>query len=394
MNDMSVSLSGVDGTGKSTQIKLLYLDNKKIFHVTKPLVAYSNRWKKARGIEMSKWWFEDVPLEMLTDIIIESLNARNSDRTDSKIQLLDRGWMMFKAVCASTWVTRDNQMSIDAATEAIDEMFLKRLDYKPEETEILLVPDQSYFETVRTFIQDSKRPLEREVFPDNVEARYARYQANLRLIMARYFARPEVQLVAVDSSACNINDKIRRGITSVSGVEIAKLIDKLRTIVGFSGLSESGKSSFAEHLRKELAFTRLKLRYFIEVLERKEISRTDEDIVFELLLFIRRHYYIDKISLESLHDPYVPAILKLMLGDRFQLVYLDTVKEKRVHRASLQGGGSTLLHDVKKEIEVKDALKIERGVQDVAKLADIVLDNNQDDFSNSMQKLLSKLDLS
>jgi hypothetical protein len=44
-----LSLNGVDGAGKSQQIRLL-AQNGDVFHVTKPLIQYSERWTKLEGV--------------------------------------------------------------------------------------------------------------------------------------------------------------------------------------------------------------------------------------------------------------------------------------------------------------------------------------------------------
>lgn len=392
MDQDSISLNGSDDSGKSTQIKLLSLDCGNFLHPTKPLISYSERWTQARGVEMSKWWFEEIRPEILADIIIESLNRRNADRVIGKMQLHDRGWQMFKAVCVATWATRDYLMDFQETARTVNEMFLKGLDYEPREMEILLIPNQDYFMSIKPILEASRRPGG-GAFPEHIEARYLRYQDNLRAAMKIYFSRPAVLSIDVDKPICDIQNRIRKLISQSTGIDFAKLADELRVLVGFSGLSESGKSSFAEHLRKNLAFTRLKLRYFIELLERRGAKRTDEEIVLELLLFLRRHYYIDRLSIESLHDPYIPAILKLMIGERFKLIYLETSKTTRANRVCAQSGNDASAERILSEIEVKDKVKVERGILTIPQIADLVLDNNSEDFDGNIRSLLSNLSI-
>ena len=64
-----VSFNGLDHSGKSQQIRTLVHDSPQLFHVTKPLTEYSHRWPKLEGPEMSRWWFETVSVEELTDIL-------------------------------------------------------------------------------------------------------------------------------------------------------------------------------------------------------------------------------------------------------------------------------------------------------------------------------------
>ncbi len=150
---VTVSLNGVDGTGKTQQIKILGNDYLDYFHIPKALVEYSPRWPKIRsGISFSKWWFEEISIYDLFDIFIESLNNRNLDNSTNKIVLLDRGCNMFKAVCVATWITRDDQINFKHATDVVDEKFKKGLNFDPkEELQIILKPCQEYRKKLNRF---------------------------------------------------------------------------------------------------------------------------------------------------------------------------------------------------------------------------------------------------
>src|SRR3989339_1684394 len=190
-----VSFSGLDHSGKSQQIRMLIHDSPQLFHVTKPLTEYSHRWPKLRGPEMSRWWFETVSVEELTDIIIESLNRRNEDQYEGKITVLDRGWRMFKAVCVATWLTIE-KVEIQEATAETTRRFLTKLDYEPSEFEILLVPNAKYLrsvEPVRGILSSDDN-----VFPQRMRQRYARYQTYLQEAVKNCFASPPPRRIEVD----------------------------------------------------------------------------------------------------------------------------------------------------------------------------------------------------
>jgi len=75
---------------------------------------------------------------------------------------------------------------------------------------------------------------------------------------------------------------------------------------------------------------------FVEILKRHGREDTPENVAIEFLHFCKSHYYVDKFTLESLHGPYIPAYLKLLLGSRFQIVYLDVPFDIRSQRASVE----------------------------------------------------------
>jgi hypothetical protein len=148
------------------------------------------------------------------------------------------------------------------------------------------------------------------------------------------------------------------------------------------GLSECGKSSFAEHLRLSHNFLRLKLRFFIETILQRGEQPTPEAIALELFSFLDCHYYVKHISVESLHDPYVPAMLKLMLGERMRIVYIDTDVAVRTRRAAKELGISAAAATIL--VERKDEVKKSRGAESVRTIADLVFNNLSDDHEEAI----------
>lgn len=375
----SLSLSGIDGVGKSQQILLLSQDSE-VFYITKPLIQYSERWPKLKSSEMSHWWFEQVSIEELVDIIIESLNARNKDRIDGKIALLDRGWRMFQAVCAATWATREGIL-IEDAIFRVGQQFKKALDYDNEEFEVLLVPDNDYFLSIEGF-RKLFRSEENE-YEAYMKEKYVRYQINLRIAMDLCFVKTSIRHISITSPIIDIQNILRSLINQIYQIKLSPIVNNISRIIGFGGLSECGKSSFAEHLRN-LGFYRLKLRYFIEVIEARGEKVTPERVAYELLHFCQVHYYITEYTVESLHDPYIPAFLKLLLGNRMQIVYLDVDEETRIRRAKLEMNIEE--EKVKIELGVKDQIKLGRGALKVFDIADLIFDNTTSSLVENLQK--------
>jgi len=361
----------------------------KIFHITKPLKAYSQKWPNFDGYKMSQWWFEEVSFEDLVDIIIESLNRRDKDRVQNKISVYDRGWRMFKAVCVATQLMRA-RISLEEAKEFVDRKFANGLDYAPEETEFLLEPDNEYFSGVSHLI-DLFRPRKDPNLPERVYQRYARYQQNLAVAMNVYFNDFQVHRIRVCEPILDIQNKLRTIISQLYGVELPPLGENIELAVGFGGFSEVGKSSFAEFLRRNYGFLRLKLRYFIRIIEFHGLERTPERVVLELLHFLDCHPYVQRISFESLHDPYIPALMKLMFGERCKIIFLEAREDVRINRGAKELGVN--LDEAAKIITRKDQIKRERGAEVVRDIADIVFDNSAETLSQNLQKFTKMLNL-
>ncbi len=385
-----VSLNGIDGTGKTQQIKILGNDYPDYFHIPKALVEYSSRWPKIRNeISFSKWWFEEISIYDLFDIFVESLNNRNLDNSTDKIVLLDRGCNMFKAVCVATWITRDDQISLEYASGIVNEKFQKGLRFDPkEEIQIILKPCQEYRKKIEPLLNVWDPP---QVFTEFTQNRYERYQKNLRNTMAIFFPNSEFLEIYVDASICEIQNRIRHFLNKRTGLNLTEFANSISLMVGFGGLSESGKSSFAEHLRKSYVFSRLKLRYFIEILEKRGELRTNEKIVFELLYFLKCHYFQERISLESLHDPFIPAFLKLLLGEKFKTIFIEVAEEERIRREAQ--ALKVNLGIAKDDIRKRDVIKQNRGALRVKDIADFVVNNNGDNLEVNLSKFTSMLGL-
>lgn len=383
----AVSLNGPDGSGKSQQLRLLDWQFGQIFHATKPLICYSQRWPNCTGYESSRWWFETVAFEELVDIIIESLNVRQRDYPAEMIPLHDRGSRMFRAVCTATMMTREDT-SFAEASGVVNNLFAAKLDQGDDECEVVLQPSHDYFSQIVRFVE-MIRPSEGGAFPISAKERYRRYQQHLAQAMSAYFATQPKHLIIVDRPVLEIQNEIRSVLNSEFPLDLPSVGQGLSTIVGFGGLSECGKSSFAEHLRTKHAFCRLKLRYFIESLERRRAAVSPEAICLELLNYFETHYYLQHVSIESLHDPYVPAMMKLLFGHRMRIVFIQTEHVVRVSRAANELG--LKIDEAEHIVAEKDLVKIGRGAERVRDIADLIFDNSADDHEANLQDFASSI---
>lgn len=101
-------------------------------------------------------------------------------------------------------------------------------------------------------------------------------------------------------------------------------------------------------------------------------------LIHELERFSLRHYWLKIITIESLHRDTMIIWLKTWLGDKLQIIYVDTSDERRLQRSLVPY--DTVVSD--------DATKRGRGADLIRQRADLVLDNNGP-FEVSVSTLLS-----
>jgi len=378
---MHITINGVDRVGKSQQIKLLQFYNGGSLNFTGPLIEYSSRWPKLKTHDMFNWWFKKVEMDEFLNIILESLNMRHSEFRDS-VAILDRGTLMFKAVCAATMSVRTGLGLLDSIQE-IDLRFAEGLSYGiDEERNILLEPDAEYQNSIKPYL--SLLQNESSDFTEDENEFYLVYQNLLKEAVSIYFCGGTADRIKIDRSICEIQNELRLLLCRVTDLPLPEICSGVRQIIGFGGLSECGKSSFAEHLYKNKGYYRLKLGYFVEILKRRGEKDTPESVAMEFLHFCKMHYYVENFTLESLHEPYTPAFLKLLFGSRFKIAYLDAPFDIRSKRASIEQGVS--LAEAENNTRNKDFVKEGRGARIVGKIADIKYNNSDSKHHESMLK--------
>ncbi|CAG7643468.1 DUF4254 domain-containing protein [Actinacidiphila bryophytorum] len=150
---------------------------------------------------------------------------------------------------------------------------------------------------------------------------------------------------------------------------------RLTRVIAFGGLSECGKSTSAEFVRRVCGAQRFKIGYLLcQSAARHGLAdpyalsarRQAELLLDELNRFADAHVDSRLITIESVHDESSIAELKTLMGDRLQIVYLDVPFAVRVGRSG------TAAHVV----AAKDEIKMSRGAHQVAALADHLLDNS------------------
>lgn len=133
---------------------------------------------------------------------------------------------------------------------------------------------------------------------------------------------------------------------------------------GISGYSECGKSTFGQYFNNYSNLWNLKLKYFNEIISHKhnipyikDNKKFDNSMLRILLLineinnFLKCHYYIKAISLESFHGIEIIEWLEYYYKNNFIAVFIDTPYEIRYKRSqhTIKNPNFIIENDKKKE---------------------------------------------
>ncbi len=385
-----LAISGFDGIGKTQQISFLSsLGTRKITHRLKRLVEYGDNWPAQSETASHEWWFGRVEFDDLAQIIIQSLNIRNQSCISDKVNIFDRGTLMFKAVLAATYSTK-HLGSLDDAYERVDNMFADLLEYTPEEYELLLVPNSVYQQKIKTLLQIID--IRTNQYTPEQAARYASYQGYLGTTIEHYYDNiPQERRVVVNDCILNIQNEIRSRANLDLGISLPLACENFERGIALGGLSESGKSGFGDALSKKYGFYRLKLRYFEDILIRAGQDVHAGSMGFEYLSFLHCHPHVTRASVESIHDPILPAYFKLLLGDRFTIAFLTAPEDLRISRTVAKTGMT--IEEATSKVRSKDETKRSRGAHQVEDIADLVFSNESDGIDENTQRFAKKLGL-
>src|SRR5579884_3287369 len=102
----AVAISGPDGVGKTTQLRLLARCSE--FDDAGRLDQHDTAWLWPQRHGLAEWWFSYAPIEEVTGVLARSYLARAAGHgTDSRIRLVDRGIPMLEATVAATVAARE-----------------------------------------------------------------------------------------------------------------------------------------------------------------------------------------------------------------------------------------------------------------------------------------------
>ncbi|KAL8971689.1 MAG: hypothetical protein Q9197_003145 [Variospora fuerteventurae] len=388
MNNLpyTISINGVDNVGKTTQMRLLP-SHYTISKISRFRVENTRIDELHQQGLLQRWWWESTSEDFVYSMV-DTLAHRYWNATielDSKLVLFDRGVAMFEAISVAVIATKRPDHDLDRARMAFCTILEESKLHLPKETfAILLTHGESPIESLQITLSREKEIL---------DERYRLYQVLLQSELQRQERDGVYQhiiRISATSSIGNVQNELREVIFKYTTNSLfLPMLHQLETVYIISGLSNSGKSSIADnfcsHYGTAHAF-RARIVYFndliSEKLGRSMYSLADKEqareLYHELERFSTAHYWLKIIILESMHSHLVTKWLKVWLGDKLRVVYVDTVESLRLNRGLV----------MPEVIASKDTLKAARGVGLIRFDADLVLDNN-DSLANTMNNLLN-----
>ncbi|KAL9632918.1 MAG: hypothetical protein Q9204_003609 [Flavoplaca sp. TL-2023a] len=385
----TVSLNGADNVGKTTQIDLfpsnIVIGKVGGLHQT-PETKIGVLHRRGR---LQEWWWESSNEDFVCSIV-QALTRRYCDSVITahsdvpEVVIFDRGAAMFEAVLTAVIATKSPDHDLDSARAVLQVILDEHCLRLPKERLAILLTHGKNLE------QSIDISLDRE--EDCVDERYRRYQLLLQTEMQRQERSGVYQHVIkinLRASIRDVQNELREVLLQYTGnCMFIPMLHRLDCLYIFSGLSESGKSSVAEglcsHYGASLAF-RAKIVYFNNLISEKLgkpvycIPEKEQalNLLHELERFSNNHYWLKIMTIESMHRHLVAKWLKTWLGDKVQVIYIDTDDVKRFERALI----------APEEVVRNDDLKRERGVEMIRLKADLVLDNDGS-FGDTLQNLI------
>ncbi|MGX1851128.1 nucleotidyltransferase domain-containing protein [Streptomyces sp. NPDC055299] len=367
----TLALSGADNTGKTKQLGILARRIGTAAVASGPLDAHDARWEEIKKNGMSTWWFQTGPMQEVADVLAASyLQRANRPGAGTGLRLMDRGLPMLEASVAATAAVREDLPPEQAADRARGLLEPYAQDLKAAEVGehgiVLLHHEDPAIGTARALSHEA-----------SVTPTYADYQRHLHHQIHRLVDEDRFDgVIVVDSrSVVAVQHDLRGLLHPRMSLVPAGCLPGVR-VVALGGMSESGKSTAGEYLRTRHGHARLKIGYLID----DAACRAGIDDPYalapvvraELLLdgldrYAAAHHFLDRITLESLHEFDVTAELHRMLGDQLSVAYIDTAAELRARRGTAGP----------EDVTLRDTVKASRGAAEIATIADVVVDNNR-----------------
>ena len=383
---LTISLNGADNVGKTTRIGLLPR------HYSVSLVGSLHDCDEKMG-QMVKngclsecWWsFSD---EEFVRTIYGALGRRywkSLAKEQIAITVYDRGTAMFEAITVAVLAVKHDGNDLKEARARLGRILQQHHLHVPREQLAIFLKNGSDLE------ESVKITLEREQKP--ADERFHLYQT-LRQTELQYQGENKVYQNTVVAGGPDthrdVQDQIRRVIRFHMSIRpFTPMLHNLTRVYAFGGPSEAGKSSLAQslctHYGPDVAL-RSKIAYLNDLASDKigksVYSLPEKEQALCLFHGLKQishhHYWLEVITIESLHRDKMTMWLKTWLGDKMQIIYVDTSDELGVQR-------SLVPYDT---VLFNDATKRGRGADLVREGADLVLDNDGP-FEVSVQKLLS-----
>ncbi|MFK8907898.1 hypothetical protein [Streptomyces sp. YS-3] len=358
-----IALDGADNSGKTTQLRLLRRATGDEVGVGGGVHHYLPRWPELTGAELAHWWFTESRSEELVGLLLEGY-ARRLDALTGRHPwvILDRGLATVEAGCVASVMLKDGRSARDAEALVAGVRAEVLGDRAPEAYSVLL--------SLGPAADGAALSVGRERVADE---RYRRYQHLLHTALETRRSRHDAVIEADRAAIVDVQNQLRAELAQV-GLHTRPLLEDVRHVVGLGGLSESGKSSAGEYLRRRFGTTRLKLGYLVDLAAARhglatpyeeEPALLAELVVDELDRYARAHYYLLDYTIESLHRPGLTRELKRLIGERLSVVYLDAAAPVRARRSLVDPAA----------LARNDEVKLSRGADEIAGECDLLIDN-------------------
>ena len=381
-----ISINGLDGSGKSTQIELLKNKNPYLIDVFGGLENYFPFNQDKRDFD---WWFLNSKIEEFIDIIYKAISERNKkiQGSNKPIILLDKGLINFDIRVISTLLIKS--LSEEKSNLLIKE---KKRELKNEDIE-----DFKIF-----FTNPSPNSKNKNIAFNKT---YENYQINQKELMEKYLAKLDNNIAIkfnckgdIEYVSNNLNNLIFNLLKTKISLPLSK------NIFGIGGLSESGKSSLGFYFSKMYNIWNLKINYFNNVIcnryqiKPEELMINDKRYISileaeEISNFLNINYYIKAISIESLHNYLISLYFKDIFKEIYQIIFIDTNIEKRIYRNSLSLKKDILYSELM--VKNKDLVKFSRDADQIIDISDFIIYNNSSKihFYEQIDHIINKLNI-
>ncbi|MGH3318905.1 MAG: hypothetical protein ACRDN9_01775 [Streptosporangiaceae bacterium] len=276
---------------------------------------------------------------------------------------------MLLAVCAATAAVKEG-VDPDDASRLVESLAAHHSVPDRREIHVLLRHAADPVEEARLALAREPRPASR---------RYADYQRNLALVLYAQAEQGMYDEVVTrgDRPILEIQRELRRHLHTCGVPTTVLPPDAPDRLWVLGGLSESGKSTVGELLRTEHGAVRLKIGYLLDLAavragvtdpyEAWDEPAQAEALSEEVARLCHMNKGTRRVSVESAHRYEATLHLKRIWGDRCQVIYVDADTVSRTARSQEPAAS----------LSDRDKVKIERGAERIAQVADWVIDNTR-----------------
>lgn len=360
-----VSLNGADNVGKTSHVRWLSAALPGCAHAG-TIDRYDPAWARVCGNGSAHWWWRCSTSEHVA-LVMRSHVARRAAHADRPV-LEDRGRPMLLATCAATAAVKDN-LDPAAALELVTGLAgAYRVPTRPEVHVLLRHADAGPEREAQLAVARDAHP------PGDCYLDYQRALAAVLEVQVEQGVYDEV-LVRGEQPLLPVQRRIRAVLAEHRVAVRALPQAPLTRVWVLGGLSESGKSTLAELLVGEAGATRLKIGWLLELAACRagvvdpyaawSECEQAERLAEELWRFAAANKTTE-VTLESAHRLEATAHLRRCLGEVCRVVFVDAEERVRLERAV----------ESPDSLARRDAVKLERGADRIAGIADVVVDNS------------------